>query len=65
MGYDPTAFYEQKVGWGDLDSFQWVLSVRFPEGWLLNCVRHVNNVRYGESDRSQCGRAHVSFESSS
>jgi len=23
MGYDPTTFYEQRVVWGDHDSFQW------------------------------------------
>lgn len=28
IGYHPTTFYEQRVGWGDLDSFQCVLSVR-------------------------------------
>ena len=29
MGYHPDTFYEQRVVWGDLDSFQCVLSVRF------------------------------------
>lgn len=24
MGYDPTSFYEQRIAWGDLDSFQCV-----------------------------------------
>jgi hypothetical protein len=27
MGYDPAAFYEQKVVWGDLDSFQCVFQL--------------------------------------
>lgn len=52
MGYHPDTFYEQKVVWGDLDSFQCAYFMRLLEGQLLNCIRHVNNVRYGESDCS-------------
>ena len=35
MGYDPTAFYEQKVVWGDHDSFQWAFRI-LPRGLLMN-----------------------------
>lgn len=27
MGYDPTTFYEQRVVWGDHDSFQYVFQL--------------------------------------
>jgi len=34
MGYDPTTFYEQRVVWGDHDSFQYYCS---------NLLQLVNN----------------------
>ena len=47
--FDPQSFFEQKVVWGDLDSFRYV-RLRYPEigdGDLLSgSYRHVNNVRY-------------------
>lgn len=37
MGYDPATFYEQRVVWGDHDTFQCVFSKRAaPEGLLIN-----------------------------
>ena len=63
MGYDPTTFYEQRVVWGDHDSFQCVFSLQKVVlcERVLNLARHVNNVRYGESSRSQRGRVQVLF----
>ena len=38
LGYDPTTFYEQKVAWGDHDSFQCVLRLH-PRSLLISDSR--------------------------
>ena len=41
LGYDPTTFFEQRVAWGDHDSFQCVL--RFPLRGLLTSILRISS----------------------
>ena len=44
-GFDPTSFWEQRIAWGDQDSFQYAFADEIRIN--LTYFRHVNNVRYG------------------